>query len=310
MRAFVRTAATDQHVEITDVAIPEVGNGEVLVAVHAFGVGLHDRFFIPPDGPFPYVIGTEGAGMVEAVGPGVDRCAVGDRVMVSTAMQPQGGTWAEYVVVAEGSAVPIPDELGFEVAAGIPIAGKSAVECLHTLALEAGTTLFVAGASGAIGTLVVQLAVRAGVQVAGSASASNHQYLVSLGAELAVDYHDPIWPEQVREWAPGGVDAVLAIQPGTPASSLSVVRDGGHVVTVSGDPVASERGVVVEQFEHRFGPDSERAMRQLVDDIAAGRIRVVVEQVHRFDQAVTALEKTESRHARGKSVVAVRSSTG
>ncbi|HET6547558.1 MAG TPA: zinc-binding dehydrogenase, partial [Solirubrobacter sp.] len=79
------------------------------------------------------------------------------------------------------------------------------------------------------------------------------------------------------------------------------VREGGHVVTVSGDPFQPERDVRVEQFAHR--PDSRDDMVELLAAIAARRIRVVLERVYPFDQAVAALEKTETRHARGKLVV-------
>lgn len=139
--------------------------------------------------------------------------------------------------------------------------------------------------------------------MAGSASTANHDYLRLFGADLAVDYRDPTWADQVREWSADGVDAVLAIQPGTAEPSLRVVRDGGHLVTVSGDPCPSERGIHVEQFQHRANAKPEVA--ELVTEISTGRTRMVIEHVYPFEQALTALEKTETRHARGKLVVSV-----
>lgn len=306
MRAFVRVAAENQAVVEADVEIPPVGSGEVLVALRSFGVGIHDRYFIPPDGPFPYTIGVEGAGVVEELGPDVDSVQVGDRVMVSSSMSPKGGTWAQYVVVGAHSLTPIPETMDFPTAAGVPVAGGSAVDSVAALALGQGDTLFVAGASGAIGTLVVQIAATRGVRVIGSASAVNHEYLLALGAEAAVDYHDVDWPAQVRDWAAGGVDAALAIQPGTGADAQKVVRDGGRVVTVSGDAgsVVAQRGISVEQFQHR-GEAARADMAQLINDIASGQVRLVLEHVYPFDEAMAALEKTETRHARGKLAVAV-----
>ena len=149
--------------------------------------------------------------------------------------------------------------------------------------------------------MLIQRAAHRGIRVAASASEANHPYLLSLGAELAVDYRDPSWPDEVRRWAPQGVDAALAILPGTAEGCLSVVRDGGHLVTVSGDPVRSVRGIRVEQFQHR--PDVRAEMAALVDDIATGRVRLSLERVYQFEDAVEALEKTETRHARGKLVV-------
>ncbi len=90
MRAYVRQDATTQTVEQAEVTAPSPGDGEVAIDVAAFGVGIHDRYFIPADGPFPYVIGTEASGVVTAVGAEVRDIVVGDRVMGSSSLQPQG----------------------------------------------------------------------------------------------------------------------------------------------------------------------------------------------------------------------------
>lgn len=303
MQAYVRTDATDQSVELAEVATPVAEPDEVLVAVHAFGVGVHDRYFIAPGMPFPYVIGLEAAGVVTATGAAVTGIDIGDRVMAASVGNPKGGTWAPFAAVDHRRVTVLPDALDLVTAAAIPIAADAANESLHTLDMKPGQTLFVAGASGAIGTLVVQMATQRGIRVSGSASPANHQHLLSLGAEHAVDYGDPAWPDQVRQWAASGVDAALAIQPGAPAPSLAVVRDGGHLVTVSGDPCPPQRGIRVEQFPHRA--DTGKDMAELVTDISTGRTRLVLEHIYPFEQAVTALEKTETRHARGKLVVTV-----
>lgn len=113
---------------------------------------------------------------------------------------------------------------------------------------------------------------------------------------------DQAWPDEVRRWSGGGgVDAALAIQPDTPASSRDVVRDGGRVVAVAGDPSEAERGIRVQQFVHRA--DADKEMAELVDDITTKRVSLVLEPVHPFEEALVALEKTETRHARGKLVV-------
>ncbi len=302
MRAFVRTGATNGEVRLTEVPVPGVGDSEVLVRVVAFGVGIHDRFFIPPDARFPYVIGTEAAGIVVATGAGTQHFAPGDRVLLASALQPKGGTWAEFAVGDEASVLAAPHALDLTIGAGIPIAGKTAIESLHSLGLRRGATLFVAGGSGAIGTLVIQMAVARQIRVAASASAKNHDHLHSLGAELAVDYAAPDWQQDVVKWARHGADAALAIQPGTGEPCQYVVRQGGHVVTVSGDRFAPVRDVRVEQLAHR--PDARRELADLVAAVAEGRIRMVVERVYPFAEAVSALEKTETRHARGKLVVA------
>ena len=303
MKAFVRTSLQSQHVELAEVAIPDINDDEALVQVQAFGVGIHDRYFIPPNVAFPYPIGTEGAGIIMKRGSRVSGFHVQDRVILTSAMQPKGGCWAEYVAVAQHALIPLPPEMDFTAGAVIPVAGGAALESMRSLALQAGDTLFVAGASGAVGTVVIQLAAARGVRVVGSASPKNLDYMRSLGAETAVSYTDPTWKQQVRQWQPGGVSAALAIQPGTIEDSMDVVQDGGKVVAVSGDQAPSRRNIAVSHMQHHA--DTRPLLVQLIADIAVGRIQLVIEHIYPFAQALAALEKTETRHARGKVVVSL-----
>ena len=288
--------------EMMEIPVPRIDANDVLIKMHAVGVGLHDRYPNPAQPPFPYPLGFEGAGTVEAVGAAVSAFKKGDRVMVN-GMHPKGGTWGEYAAINAQMVMPMPDGLSFQEAAALPIAGGAALNGLKALTLRAGQTLFIAGASGAIGTYAIQVATMRGWRVAASSSPANHDYMRSIGAELTVDYRDPHWAEKVREWAPGGVDGALAIQPGTGQTSLPAVRDGGQVVTISGDQVRTERGIRVQQMMHR--PDTRQEFLQMAADVVAGKVRIEIEQVFPFDRAVEALQKTETRHARGKVVVQI-----
>ena len=208
------------------------------------------------------------------------------------------------MVVPESALIPLPVKMDFTAGAAIPIAGKTALECMRALELKKGDTLFIAGASGAIGTFVIQLAAGQGIVVVGSASQKNHHYMLSLGAKKAVDYASPDWIQHLKQWLPEGVTAALAIQPGTVAGSIAVVKDGGKVITVSGDDQAEEeRGVSVRQLQHH--QETQSALLQLLADIDAGKVKIVIEHVYPFAQALDALKKTETRHARGKLVVKV-----
>lgn len=306
MTAFARTDARSMHVELMTLPFPVISDHEVLVKIEAFGVGIHDRYFIPADAQFPYVIGIEGAGRIEALGKDVAHFAVGDRVAFTSSMNPKGGTWAQYVAVKQDALIRVPNDLSATEAASVPVAGGTALQGLADLNLAANESLFIAGASGAIGSFAIQLAVEMGVRVAGSASAKNLQYMRSLGAELAVDYSTPDWQAEVRDWAGDGVDAALAIQPNTGNSSIKVARDGGRVITISGygDTFAVERGVSIAQMTHMH--DSRSMVEQLLSAIAKGAIKTVVEVEYPFDRALEALEKAETRHARGKSVVSLQ----
>ncbi len=303
MKAYVRTNSDNQEVKQLDVPIPQVNSDEVLIKVKAFGVGIHDRYFIPSDALFPYVIGSEGSGVIEKLGADVLGYKMGDKVIFSTVLQPQGGSWAEYGISKYKSLIPLPDKMTFAQGATVPVAGKTALECMRSLKLEKGDSLFIAGASGAIGTLVIQLAAKKGIRVATSASQKNHEYMTSLGAVKTVDYHEPNWKKEIKAWSNGGVDGALAIQPGTGEGSIQVVKDGGRLVTVSGDnmSVIPERYIDVQQMGHH--DDMDQKMHQFISDVSEGNIKIVIEKEYSFSEALDALEKTETRHARGKSVV-------
>lgn len=217
----------------------------------------------------------------------------------TSSLQLKGGCWAQYVAVSSKMLIPMSDGIDFTQGAAIPVAGKSAIESMRALDLKEGDTLFVAGASGATGTLIIQLAKNQGIRVIGSASSKNHEHMLSLGAEKAVDYSNPDWKGHVKQWIPGGVDAALAIQVGTGEDSMDAVKDGGKVITVSGDKVDSERNIVVQQFQHQL--DIQQAIGNLVEDIAAGKIHLVIEHVFSFDQALDAL-KNQKQDTLGESL--------
>lgn len=303
MRAFVISRAGTDTIELAEVPRPQIADDELLVEVRAIGVGVHDSYFLPQDARYPYPIGIEAAGVVEEIGGSVTGYLPGDRIAFVSSMQPKGGTWAEFVAVSIRSLIiPIPSGVDFVNAAAIPVAGNTALRALSALtAVPSGESLFIAGGSGAIGTLGIQLARQHGWRVGASASVANHGYMRTLGAEKVVDYHDPHWTEQVREWMPGGVDAALAVQPGTAVDSLRVVKDGGQLLSISGDSPATERGIRVEMIPYQA--DVRGELVQLLSDVAAGTMHVEIERVYPFEDALAALAKVQTRRARGKSIL-------
>lgn len=262
-------------------------------------------YFIPEDVRFPYVIGSEGAGTITAVGSDDFEFSIGDRVIFSTVLQLLGGSWAEYAVAKCKTLIPLPENMTYSQGAAVPVAGNTALECMNALNLKEGDYLFIAGASGAIGSFVIQLAESKLIHVGASASESNQDYMHSLGAEKVVDYNNSNWKEEIKEWSDGGVDAVLAIQPGTANDCIELVKDDGRLITVSGDnlQVTPQRNIDVQQIGHHVS--THHMVVQLVDDISKSNIKLVIEKEYPFSKALDALEKTETRHARGKSVVVV-----
>lgn len=306
MNAFVLPGPDTHAITQARIPVPRIGAGELLVRIKAVGVGIHDSYFLPRQMVFPYPIGIEAAGIIEEVGPATTGFKVGDRIAFVSMMQPKGGVWAEFAAVHTDSLIlEIPEGMSFEQAAAIPVAGNSTLRAFHALPnIPAGGSIFIAGASGAIGTFAIQLARKRGWEVAASASLRNHDYLTGLGAALAVDYQQPHWPQEVLRKYPDGVDGALAIQPDTTATSMSVVKAGGTVVTISGDQVAPTRGVNVTGLA--YGADVRGEMRVLMNDIVSGDLKLVIEQVYPFDDALSALAKVQTRRARGKVVLSLQ----
>lgn len=302
MKAYTKQASMNSSIALTDVARPEVGDREILVKIAAIGVGVHDEYFHAPDVSYPYVIGIEGAGVIEAVGRDVTGYRSGERIAFVSAMQPKGGTWAEYAVIAADSLiVPVPDEMSFEQAAALPVAGNTVLKALVSAALKPGDTLFIAGGAGALGSLLIQLAAKRGYTVIASASQQNHAYMLALGAQQVVDYHDSDWQEQVKQLVPAGVDAAIAIHPGTPAESQSVVKDGGVLIAVSGDQFLPERGIILKQVFNNM--DVKDDLQKLMQQVASGQITLTIAAVYPFAKALEALAQVKTRHTRGKLVV-------
>src|SRR5690625_1074597 len=101
MKAIVKQSAAPNDFLFTEIPIPEISGNEMLIRVKAIGVGIHDSYFLPANIRYPYPIGIEAAGIIEKTGRNVTKFQEGDRVTFVSMMQPKGGTWAEYAVVAD-----------------------------------------------------------------------------------------------------------------------------------------------------------------------------------------------------------------
>ncbi|MFJ3220157.1 medium chain dehydrogenase/reductase family protein [Kitasatospora sp. NPDC086801] len=200
---------TPEGLQLRHGAVPTAGRGQVLIAMEASGVSFAEqqmrrgRYYDQP--PFPFVPGYDLVGRVLATGEDVDPGLAGQRV---AALVKVGG-WASHVVVDAADAVPVPDGLTAAEAETVVVNGITAWQLLHRRArVRAGQRVLVHGAAGGVGSVLVQLARAAGVQVIGTASARHHDALRDLGV-TPVDYRTEDVAARVRELAPGGVDAVF-----------------------------------------------------------------------------------------------------
>ena len=230
--------------KLAEVERPEPGEGEVLIRVHASGVNFADTMrrkneYLKKQA-VPFTPGSEVAGAVEAVGSGVSDVSEGDEVVVLG----NDGGYAEYAVAPANSVIPIPDGLGFDAAAAIPLQGLTAYHLIKTTGrMGEGESIVVHAAAGGVGYLAVQMAKLMG---AGNviATASNQEKLnmaKDLGADVLVDYMDDGWPETVKTATGGnGADVILEMVGGDfPEKNLGCLAPFGRMVVfgaASGEP--------------------------------------------------------------------------
>ncbi|GAA2687559.1 MULTISPECIES: NADP-dependent oxidoreductase [Actinosynnema] len=277
---------------LVDADEPHPGPGQVRVAVRAAGVNPFD--WRVREGQFPVDLpagtGLDAAGVVDEVGAGVDGVAVGDRVFGEGI-----DTCAEFAVLTAWA--PIPEGLSFEEAAGYPSVVETALRVLREVGAEAGQTLLVSGASGGVGSAVLQIARDRGVRVIGTASAANQDYLRDLGA-VATTYGDG-WAERVR--ALGPVDAALDLAgAGVLADLVALTGDPSKVITIA-DRAASEHGVRFSGAAH----DVPAALATAVELITRGALRIPVERSYPLAETAQAHADSQAGHARGRRVVVV-----
>jgi NADPH:quinone reductase-like Zn-dependent oxidoreductase len=203
------TVTEPEGLEVSHRPVPAPGTGEALVEVLATGISFAEQAMLrgryPGQPKFPFVPGYDLVGQVIAVGPGVGPSLVGRRVAAAT----KTGGWTTHAVFDARILVPVPDALDPADIETVVVNGITAWQMLHRKSrARPGQTILVHGASGGVGTTLVQLAHHAGIRVIGTAASRHHDALRALGAE-PVDYHDPDLSGTVRRLVPGGVNAVF-----------------------------------------------------------------------------------------------------
>jgi NADPH:quinone reductase-like Zn-dependent oxidoreductase len=284
--------------EIVDLPDPHPGRGQVRIAVRAAGVNASDwkrrKGLMDPE--LPQTLGYEAAGVVDQIGEGARDVAVGDRVFGFSA---EGAAQAELAVLS--AYAPIPTSLDFAGAAALPAAIETATRALDQLDVGSGDALLINGASGAVGSAAVQLAVARGAQVIGTASPANHEYLRSLGA-VPVAYGVGL-VERVRALAPGGVDTALDVAGSGVLPELIELAGGTqHVVTIADFAGAQEHGV---KFSSGDAGRAFHALGEIGELIESGQFSLPVAQTFPLAEVAAAHRAGENGHPRGKLVLVV-----
>lgn len=311
-----------------ELAMPVPAAGEVLVRVLCAGVNPADwktrvgklSAFI--DYHFPFVLGFDFAGIVEAVGEGVDAFGPGDRVFgMSKQGQGRDGSYAEYCIADAVFLAPLPDGWSFAQAAALPVAGTTAYGGLADVgALKAGQSVLINGGAGGVGSIGIQIARALGARVAATCGPDNIAYVREVGADHAIDYRSGDVAEGVRKWAPGGVDLVLdavgldSLLP----SAVDIVAPGGRYVEIatlvsqaSDDEVAhaAANGVTILSNMNAVMrlPQHLKELAALCD---AGAVKPPPIEILPLGEAAEAHRRIEGQHVRGKIILEVTSHDG
>ncbi len=279
---------------LTDVEPPHAGPGQVRILVRGSGVNPSDwkrRQGLFEEVAFPAGVGVEASGIVDEIGQGVSGVAIGDAVFgfgINTA--------AERALLFCWTAKP--DNVPFEVAAGLPVISDTATRALDEVGIEPGQTLLVSGAAGGIGSAAVQLARLRGITVIGTASVAKHDYLRDLGATPTT--YGPGLKERVSALVPGGVDAALDIAgSGIIPELIDIVGNPSRVLSVA-DFSAEEHGA---KFSH--GPPKEpgRVLSRIAHLCAEGRFRLHIDRTFALAETAEAHRISAEGRVTGKLVI-------
>jgi NADPH2:quinone reductase len=311
--AAIDRAGGPEVITLHTLPVPKPQADEVLIAVNTAGVaiwdvGLRKHPQSIKHSAFPLVLGTDGAGIVAAVGAKVQGFKVGEQVYSYSWDNPHGGFYAEYVAVPAERVGHLPSGLSLLQAGAIATTGLTAIQGIDdALHLKSGQTLIIHGASGGVGNLALQFAKLRGVKVLATASGEDGLAFVKrLGADAVVDSRHGDIVAAARQFAPAGVDAVLALAGGdTLERCIDALRPGGHVAFPEGvepEPKARD-GVAVIRYNAIPGVQE---FERLDHAIEAAKLEVPIAAEFPLAEAAKAQERVEAGHILGKIVLRIR----
>ncbi len=289
---------------------PQIKADEVLVKIRAAGVNhldigiasgaMKNAFQIP----FPWIPGMDFAGIIEYIGADVHHYKIGDEIY---GFKLDGGAYAQYIAVSTDQIAPKPQSLDFPQSASVPVAAATAKQIVEKVAhISSGQTLFILGASGAVGNYMIQIAHQSGAKVIVTASPRHAAYLKSLGADEVIDRGETF------ETKAGKVDAVVDLVGGSlQQHAYPVVKEGGILVSVN-QPVSED---LASQYHIKATfsqlQTSAQDLKEIAAAIDAGELKIAVGNIYPIDKTQDAWDElmgkpaTKIQKKEGRIVLAV-----
>jgi len=331
MRAYVlKHYGGPEGSQLVDIPAPTPGPHEILIEVRAAGLNPVDfkfrqgklRAILRPK--LPFVLGNEFAGEVIGVGDDVKQFRVGDRVFARVAKE-RAGAFAEQACVDEDHVAHMPRDLDFTAAAGVPLAGLTALQALRDeLGVKPGQRVFISGGAGGVGTFAIQIAKWLGAHVTTTASKRGEALVRSLACDEVID----CTAQEISE-AHGGFDAGFDVIGGkTLEKMFEIMKPGTKIVSIAGLPepqtaikdLGGRRALAAVfwvisygirsrarrsgvSYRYLFMHPSGTDLAELAELIEQGKLKVIVDKAYPFANISGALLYVESERAKGKVVV-------
>jgi NADPH:quinone reductase-like Zn-dependent oxidoreductase len=295
--------------KIKNIPIPSIGQGDVLIRVKAASLNPLDKklqsgvmhSYFPLN--FPYVLGTDIAGVIEKVGESVSEWQVGDRVLVRSDPT-QGGAFAEYHVASASVLIRIPDTIQMEVAAGIATTGPTAWQALVEMAglqigpKAKGSLVVIHGGAGGVGSVAIQLAKLAGVTVITTVADNDIRKVKELGADQVISYQTQDFTQLVSN-----VDIVIDLVGGeVQSNSFKTLREGGLLISMVSPPSQDLAKSHSVRAEFLFHQSNHERLSKVVETLTQG-LKVVIDQIYSIEDFPLAFSRLNEGKVKGKLVI-------
>ncbi|KRL36416.1 NADP-dependent oxidoreductase [Liquorilactobacillus uvarum] len=290
-----------------ELEVPRIEADEVLVKIAATSINPIDwkarLGMLKPmfDWAFPIVLGWDLSGTITEVGKDVKSFRVGDEVFARPDIYEDGkrGTYAEFAAVKEDKLALKPENVSFEEAAAIPLAGLTAWQVIvDRLQVKKGEKVLIQAGAGGVGIFAIQIAKYLGAYVATTASPKNNELLKKLGADEVIDYHTHSIVDVLKDYD-AVFDTVDQIDDG-----LEILKPTGRLVTIAGQPTEKQKSATQSVSTWWLQPNGKE-LSQLGELVAQGTVKVIIDSVFELTSSglQAAHKRSESHHAQGKIII-------